>query len=120
MDTCPDVINPAVKEGIVMREDRFTDKVVIITGGGTGIGKICALAFAAEDAQVIIAGRRRIATSANKGAVLRTHQRYKKFYDHIIEVVKGKYGQAFLVQNTGFPSGTGICARLPTAAGPLL
>ncbi|MCK4829481.1 SDR family NAD(P)-dependent oxidoreductase, partial [bacterium] len=42
-----------------MREDRFTDKVVIISGGGTGIGKACALAFAKEGARVVvIAGRR--------------------------------------------------------------
>ncbi len=37
---------------------RFTNKVVLITGGGTGIGRGIALRFAAEGAQVIIAGRR--------------------------------------------------------------
>jgi len=41
-----------------MSRDRFIDKIVIISGGGTGIGKACALAFAEEGAQVIIAGRR--------------------------------------------------------------
>jgi len=37
---------------------RFEDKVVIISGGGTGIGKACAEAFASEGAQVVITGRR--------------------------------------------------------------
>lgn len=40
-----------------MREDRFTDKVVLITGGGTGIGKACAIDFAKEGGIVVVAGR---------------------------------------------------------------
>jgi NAD(P)-dependent dehydrogenase (short-subunit alcohol dehydrogenase family) len=35
---------------------RFKDKVAIVTGGGTGIGKACALRFAREGAKVLIAG----------------------------------------------------------------
>jgi len=36
----------------------FKGKVVVITGGGTGIGRSAALLFAAEGAKVIVAGRR--------------------------------------------------------------
>src|SRR5580693_10025960 len=38
---------------------RLQDKVGIVTGAGTGIGRACAIALAKEGARVVLAGRRK-------------------------------------------------------------
>jgi NAD(P)-dependent dehydrogenase (short-subunit alcohol dehydrogenase family) len=85
-----------------MRGDRFTDKVVIITGGGTGIGKACALAFAGEGALVVIAGRRteklketvhEIIRKGGTAEYIPTDVSKSAQVDALIDTVVNKYGK---------------------------
>ncbi len=54
------ILMPKIKrrETIIKNKHKFFDKVVIITGASSGIGKACAFEFADNGAKVILAARR--------------------------------------------------------------
>jgi len=63
-----------------LKANRFQDKVVLVTGGNSGIGRAAALAFAREGAKVIIAARR------------------EDLANNVLEEIKKDKGQAQFVQ----------------------
>ena len=82
--------------------ERFKDRIVIVTGGGTGIGKACAKAFASEGGTVIIAGRREeplmktvkeIKDNGGKADYIGTDISKSKDVQNLIDKVVYEYGR---------------------------
>lgn len=90
---------------------RLKDKVAIITGGGTGIGKGIAIKFAEEGASVIITGRREdvLAETSQEIESKFGHCKYfkadvssAKEIENTVEFVKSNFGKIdILVNNAG-------------------
>ena len=94
-----------------MNTEQLKGRTAIVTGGGSGIGRAIALAFAAEGATVAVAGRRRekldetvklIESAGGKGLAIPTDVANE---DQVIELfrdVQAKYGRLdLLVNNAG-------------------
>lgn len=95
---------------------RYDHKVVLVTGGTSGIGRATALAFAHEGAQVIIAARREnlgreivdgITAQGGKAVFIKTDIRAPFEIDHLFQEIRDRFGRLDVAfNNAGLSSST--------------
>jgi NAD(P)-dependent dehydrogenase (short-subunit alcohol dehydrogenase family) len=87
---------------------RLRDKVAIVTGAGSGVGRAIALRYAREGAQVVVAeideasGEKtaaEIAASGQRGQFLRTDMRNLKDIDALVAKTTGMFGRLDILMN---------------------
>jgi NAD(P)-dependent dehydrogenase (short-subunit alcohol dehydrogenase family) len=96
---------------------RLEDKVVIVTGATSGIGRACAVRFAQDGAHVVVAGRRREAGEAIAGSLgggasfVRADVSSDADVRALVETTLGRFGRIdCVVSNAGAASSTGTIA----------
>jgi NAD(P)-dependent dehydrogenase (short-subunit alcohol dehydrogenase family) len=101
---------------------RFTDKVVLITGGGTGIGKATAQAFAAEGATVVVAGRneeplaRTVKEIGAPASLVTADVSQAGDVERMVRTVVERHGRLDIaINNAGVLTGRGPVADIDTA-----
>lgn len=100
------------------REGRLRDKVAIVTGGGSGIGKAVALAYVNEGARVLIVGRteetgeatateaRSLATAGGEAAFLRADVTRAEDVEAAVQYCRDRWGQLDAMFNGAGVSGS--------------
>ena len=87
---------------------RVSGKVAIITGGGTGIGRACALALAREGAKVGLAARRRdkleavtreIVAADGEALAVECEVTDKASVEHAVRAVEERFGKLHIIIN---------------------
>jgi NAD(P)-dependent dehydrogenase (short-subunit alcohol dehydrogenase family) len=101
---------------------RLQDKVCVITGGTSGIGRRTAEVFVAEGARVVIAGRREAEGNAIAGALgercdfVRTDVTDEAQIQALIQHAVDRHGRLdCLFNNAGGPAPTGLVDDIPVA-----
>ncbi|HEU4685526.1 MAG TPA: SDR family NAD(P)-dependent oxidoreductase [Nitrospira sp.] len=104
---------------------RLKDKVAIVTGSSSGIGKAIAIRFGAEGAKVVVAARRRtlceqtaaqIVKQGGEASVSQTDVADERQVDRMIADTIARYGRLdILVNNAGIGGGGRIADTTATA-----
>ncbi len=107
-----------------MENMRFENKIALVTGGTSGIGRATAEAFAMEGAQVIIAARREnlgneavnaIAGKGGKAIYIKTDIRHPEEIDSLFQTILTRYGRLDCAFNNAGLSSLGMppAAKIP-------
>jgi NAD(P)-dependent dehydrogenase (short-subunit alcohol dehydrogenase family) len=105
---------------------RFEDKIVLVTGGATGIGQAAALAFAREGAKVVIAGRRvnegekavdQLKAVGAEGYFVQTDVTIEVEVARLLETINTRYGRLDVAfNNAGHEGKQAVVSELDEAA----